>query len=83
MDTGVAEACADFVEVCVVVPGVADEFPCAFWHVLEKGAKEGHIDVASGDDAEGAVGGFQSGFLHATKPIGAHNAKQAELKVSL
>jgi hypothetical protein len=52
-----AEAGVDAVEVGVVVAGMGDELPSAFWHGCEQRGEGFGVEVAGGGDTDGAVGG--------------------------
>ena len=51
-----AKACGDGIERGIVVAGVADKFPCSFGQRVEEIVEGTGVELASGGDADGAVG---------------------------
>lgn len=54
----IAKSGGDAGEVGIVVAGMADELPCAFFgQMLEEVGQGGHVEVSGSRDADSAVGG--------------------------
>lgn len=79
---GFAEAGADGGERVVVVAGMANEFPEAVGHGMEKLLEGGRVERAGGENSDGPAGGGKAGEADEAEKGGAAAAEDADFEAA-